>query len=151
LAHLSPELKDKLEQPELTPLKFDANERRARFQTALFDWFIAIAKERPLLIIADNLQAADDGSAAFLAALGSRVRETHLMIVVAQRSGYAVVAATAVQALRKRCSRLKLGGLSPSACEELVGSLFGDVANTGRVARILYEKSGGNPQLCTDL
>ena len=151
LAHLSPELRDKLGQSELVPLTVDANERRARFQTALYAWFSEVAETQTVLLAVDNLHAADESSAAFLAALGLRARETKLVVLATQRSGDTVVAKGALRALRKRCSRLKLGGLTASACEELVQSLFGEVASTKRVARILYDKSAGNPQLCMDL
>jgi hypothetical protein len=151
LAHLSPELREKLGQSELVPLTVDTNERRARFQTALHQWFSEVAQTQTVLLAVDNLHAADESSAAFLAGLGLRARETKLVVLATQRSGEAVVAKGALRALRKRCSRLKLAALSSSACEDLVQSLFGEVASTKRVARVLYDKSGGNPQLCMDL
>jgi hypothetical protein len=149
LAHLSSKVEDKLGQR--MQLTFDPNERRARFQAALHEWFLAVAKERTFVIAVDNLQDVDEDSAAFIAALGSRARDIRMLIVLTQRAGAQLVAKNSVQAVRKRCSRLKLAGLSASACQELVTSLFGDVANTGRLARVLFEKSAGNPQLCMDL
>ena len=151
LAHLSPELASALETEAGESLSDDPSERRARFQTALHEWFLKVAAEQTLLVAVDNLQAADDNSAAFLAALGYTARHAHLMLLVTQTTGDEVVAEVPLRALRKRASRLKLAGLCPSACEELVCSLFGNVANTGRLAKLLYDRSTGNPQLCMDL
>ena len=151
LAHLSPAVQEKLGQSELLALNFDSNERRARFQTALYQWFSNVADSQPLLLAVDNLHAADENSAAFLAALGLRARDTKLVVLATQRKGDAVVAKSALRALRRRSSRLKLGSLGATACEEFVLSLFGEVANSKRVAHVLYDKSAGNPQLCMDL
>jgi len=56
-----------------------------------------------------------------------------------------------VRALRKRSGHLKLAGLRAGACDELVKSLFGDVDNAGRVAKLRHERSAGNPRQCMDL
>ncbi|RPI64825.1 MAG: hypothetical protein EHM50_00170, partial [Lysobacterales bacterium] len=151
LAHLSPELASKLEVTAPAALSEDPAERRARFQTALHDWFLKVAQEQPLLVAVDNVQAADDNSTAFLAALGYEARHARLMLLVMHTTGDEVVAEVPLRAIRKRGVRLKLAGLDVAACEELVGSLFGHVENTGRVAKLLYDRSGGNPQLCMDL
>jgi tRNA A-37 threonylcarbamoyl transferase component Bud32 len=151
LAHLSPELASALDCAVMAQLSEDPPERRARFQTALHDWFFAVVTAQPLLIAVDNAQSADDNSAAFLAALGQETRSAKLMLLITQTAGDDVVAKVPLRVMRKRAARLKLAGLDARACEELVSSLFGNVANTGRLARVLYDKSAGNPQLCMDL
>jgi hypothetical protein len=151
LGHLSPELHDKLGASELSALPEDLNERRARFQTALHAWFTAVGRKLPLLVAVDNLQAADHDSAAFLAGIGRSTRESRMLLVVTQRSDQTVLAPAPVRAMRKQSAMLKLAGLNAVACEELVKSLFGDVANTGRMARLLHERSAGNPGQCMEL
>ena len=151
LARISPELRDKLGEAPAEKVPDDANERRARFQTALHAWFMNVARERVLFIAVDNVQAADDNSAAFLAALGRESRSTQLVVVATLRTGERVVAEAAVRMLRQRSSRLKLASLGAEACEQLVKSLFGDVPNSARVAKLLFEKSAGVPQQCMDL
>ncbi|HKP61831.1 MAG TPA: protein kinase [Polyangiales bacterium] len=149
LAQLSPELRDKLDVPQPAELPADPNERRAQLQTALHVWFTQLGL--PLLIAVDNLQVADDDSAAFLASIGRECRRARLVVLVTQRSGEPVTAPGPVRALRKRSGHLKLAGLRAGACEELVKSLFGDVDNAGRIARLLHERSAGNPRQCMDL
>jgi Protein kinase domain/AAA ATPase domain len=146
LGHLSPELREKLGDPELAASSPDHAERRARVQTALYDWFLAFSRAQPLLLAVDNLQAADDNSAAFLAALGRKVKRERLLILATQRTGDVVAAPLPVKALRKRSNRVRLGALSQAAFEELVASLFGNVENGGRVAKLLFDRSAGNPQ-----
>jgi Protein kinase domain/AAA ATPase domain len=129
----------------------DPAERRARFQTALHVWFMRVAAEQTLLVVVDNVELADDSSAAFLAALGHEARHTHLALLVALRSGAQITAAIPFAALMKHAARLTLAGLHLSEYEELVSSLFGGVTNSGRLAKLLYERSAGNPQHCMDL
>ncbi len=110
-----------------------------------------MARAQPLMLAIDNLQVADDNSAAFLAALGRKINRERLLIVATQRTGQPAAAPQAIKALRQRSSHIKLGALTQPAVEELVGSLFGHVANAGRLAKLLFERSAGNPQQCMDL
>jgi tetratricopeptide (TPR) repeat protein/tRNA A-37 threonylcarbamoyl transferase component Bud32 len=146
LAHLSADLRRKLGDPELAASSPDHAERRARVQTALHEWFLAFSRTQPVVLAIDNLQAADDNSAAFLAALGRKAKRARLVILATQRMGDKVEAPLAVKALRKRSNGIKLGALAQDAFEELVASLFGNVENAGRMAKLLFERSAGNPQ-----
>jgi len=151
LAHLSPQLRGRFGQVPAANVPVDANERRARFQTALHRWFADVLRERVLFVAVDNVQSADENSAAFLAALGRESSRAQLVLVVTLRTGERLVAEAAVRMMRQRSSRLKLAGLTAESCEQLVKSLFGDVPNSGRAARLLFERSAGVPQQCMDL
>jgi tetratricopeptide (TPR) repeat protein len=151
LAQLSEALHAELGRPALAQTSHDPAERRVRAQTALHEWFVAFARREPLLLAIDNLQAADDNSAAFLAALGRKVKRERLVILAAQRSGDPVVAPMALKALRKRSNNLKLGPLDGPSCEELVCSLFGEVDNARRLGSLLFARSAGNARQCMDL
>ncbi|HKP59983.1 MAG TPA: protein kinase [Polyangiales bacterium] len=151
LQQLSPQLRERFAgvAPELLPP--NPAEQRARFQTALLGWFSAVADTRPILLSVDNLHAADESSAAFLVMLGNEVRSRGLLTVCSLRAGEPIAAPQPVGLLRSRSAQLKLEALSPSACDELVQSLFGDVVNSARLAKLLFEKSAGNPQHCMEL
>ncbi|HKP59710.1 MAG TPA: protein kinase [Polyangiales bacterium] len=151
IGHLRPELREKLGETAPTTLSPNPSERLALFQQALHEWFVAVARQRPLLVAADNLSAADESSAAFLAALSGKTHELPLVVLWSLRTGEAIAAPVPVKALAKRSDRLSLSGLGLAGCEEFVRSLFGDVDNAGRVARVLFEHTGGNPRHCTDL
>ena len=59
-------------------------------QTALFDQFLctlaAIARQRPLVLLLDDLHWVDDATAAFLLHLGRELADTRLLVVGAYRS-----------------------------------------------------------------
>jgi len=151
LARLSFELGSKLGVSAPAELSDDPAERRARMQTALRAWFLAVAREQPLLVAVDNLQAVDDSSAAFLATLGHEARTHALIVLATQRSGEPALAVAPVRALRKRSALIALAPLGAEPCGRLVSSVFGSAANVGRVSALLHRKSAGNPQLCMDL
>ncbi|HKU38417.1 MAG TPA: protein kinase, partial [Polyangiales bacterium] len=151
LAQLSPSLRERFADATLEPLASNPAEQRARFQAALCSWIAALARQRPLLIAVDNLQAADESSAAFLVTLGHAAASDPLLLLLALRSGDAIVAPQPVAALRARSGQLKLDALNARACEHMVQSLFGEVANSARLGKLLYEKSAGNPQHCMEL
>jgi hypothetical protein len=151
IAHLHQRLPSLLSVPLQAALAPDALERRSRLQTALYDWFVGVARERLLVVAVDNVQAADDNSSAFLAALSHETRHAQLILLVTQRDGDNVIAPAALKALRKHSSLLRVANLSRESCATLVASLFGDVANVGRVGQLLYDRSAGNPQHCMDL
>jgi hypothetical protein len=151
LGHLSDELHAKLGRPALSTLPDAPAERRALLQGALHDWFLNLSRARPILLAIDNLHAVDDNSAAFLAALGLGSKQTKLLMLCSQRSGERVTAPAPVRTMRSRSAHLKLESLSAGACAELVRSLFGEVANTGRLAHLLHARSAGNPQQFMDL
>ncbi len=151
LAPLSAELTAQLAPDAAPELAADPREQRASAHAALHDLFLSAARRQPLLLAVDDLQAADEGSASLLAALSREGRGAALVVMATLRTGDAVAAPAQVSALRKQANRVPLAGLDAAACEELVRALFGDVANCGRVALLLYNNSGGNPQQLMDL
>ena len=151
LLQLSAELRERFAGVQAEPLPPNPAEQRARFQRALVGWFCAVAAAQPLLLLVDDVQVADETSAAFLVTLGNEARAHKLLLVYALRSSDACVSQQAVSVLQSRSAQLQLPPLSDSACAELVLSLFGEVANSARVAKLLFDKSAGNPQLCMEL
>ncbi|HMJ16042.1 MAG TPA: protein kinase, partial [Polyangiaceae bacterium] len=150
LGHLAPDLQRRLGNFELLELGVNPAERRARLQTALYEWFSQVACDRRLLFAVDNLQAADENSAAFLAALGHASHDVPILLLATVRDSDETLAAP-VRAIQRRSGRVKLPLLSLPAIERLITSLFGDVPNTPRLSKLLHAKSAGNPQQCMNL
>jgi hypothetical protein len=150
LRKLSGELADVLG-PDSGGLAGDLAESRIQFHLALRDWFLAVGRERPLLVAVDNLHAADDDSASFLATLGRESRSSALLVISTLRTGSSIQAPDTVRVIRERATRLKLAGLDAKACELLASGLFGGAANAGRVASLLFERSSGNPRQFIEL
>jgi hypothetical protein len=151
LGQLSEALRERLGGAAPVSLASDPSERRSRLLAALYEWFVAVSREQPLLVAVDNLDAVDPNSAAFLAALGHASSEAPILLLTTQRAADEATGPDALRALRKHANRLKLGALTLEDCEQLVRSLFGDVPNVGRVAGLVYERGAGNPRECLEL
>ncbi|HMJ15142.1 MAG TPA: serine/threonine-protein kinase, partial [Polyangiaceae bacterium] len=82
LGHLSAELWEKLERPELDTISRATPEARASLQDALLRWILAVATDTPLLLAVDDVHAVDESSAALLAVLASEVRAKRLLLAV---------------------------------------------------------------------
>lgn len=151
LGHLSPAVRRALGEQTLAANCQDPAEEQARMQAALRTWFSAMTQQQRLMVIVDNVDLADAGTGTFLAALGKEAPERGLILIGTESSASQGSADGALRALRSQSVRLKLSNFTPAACEEFCVSLFGDVTNVGRLARVLHDKSGGNPQLCMEL
>lgn len=151
LGHVSAVLREKFAPMTLDALPSEMNERRACIQGALHAWFLSIARIRPLVIVVDDVQAADANSAAFLAALARESGSHPLLVLAAQCRGIKPTDRTAVRALQRKSERVNLSGLQLGECETLIEGLFGRVSNTGRVASWIQDRSGGHPKHCMEL
>ncbi len=129
----------------------DPGEERLRVQRSLADWILALAAKVPLCLLVDDIQRCDEASAASLAALAREAKGGKLLVVAAQRTGETVRADAAVTTLRKDGKTIDLVGLSEESMKELVDALFGAPPNSGRLARHLYEATGGSPMHATEL
>ena len=126
-----------------------ASARFRRFDAAA-SRLIELARERPLVVLLDDLHWADEASVSFLAFLAPRLTAAPLAVVGAYRDvGDAPVAALA--ALAARSTVVPLGGLAAAAVRRIVADVLGpDQAED--VAADVVRRSGGNPffvhQLC---
>ncbi|CAN5504175.1 hypothetical protein BH09MYX1_BH09MYX1_58600 [soil metagenome] len=129
----------------------EPSEERLRVQRALADWILALAAKVPLCLLVDDIQRCDEASAAALAALAREARSAKLLVVAAQRTGEDVRAPSAVATLKKDSKLIELAGLSEESMKELVDALFGAPPNAARLARHLFEATGGSPMHATEL
>lgn len=143
---LAARLPASLEQEQLPP-----GELRRRTQTALSEWIFAVAARHPLMLAIDNVQRADEGSAALLATLAHGANGCALLVLVTQKSSESPLSAAALRTLIDSALTIRLRTLSRDDVHGLVCSLFGPVDNTGRLATWLNQISGGSPRTCMDL
>jgi len=141
---------DGAEAVELAPLEGDPRQDRMRLQAALVGLFRDVAARRPLAILVDDVQRADEGSAAVLASLAHAARSQALLLVTTLDGDEAVHAPAAVGSIQDVSRRLRLRGLASEDVRDLAGALFGDVPHA-RLVRWLHELSGGNPLRVLDL
>ena len=145
LGHVLPELLAGSPGVALQPFE-DGEHMRPALQTALREWFLAIGRDRSLLLAIDDLHRVDEPSAALIALLAHDLRK-HALALIATREQAAPVHAPAPLALFEAASsRLALGNLAPEHGELLLRSVFGEGPQLGFLAHRLHELSAGNPR-----
>ncbi len=151
LGHLSDELRQRLgiAKTDLAQLPSAHGESRMRIQAALCDWFLALATEYTLVLIADDLHELDPNSIAWLASLGRQGRRRKLLIIGTLQAEHASL--PAADGLRRHATQLSLGPLGPLEIEAMLRSVFGDVHLLQRLADLIYQRCEGNPGQALDL
>lgn len=124
---------------------------RALTQSALVEWLERFSQLRPLVLLVDDVQRADEASAAVLVALCRSARELPLVVLMALRTDERIRARGTIEVARDASVRLRLRGLDAAEIEALVRALVGDVPKGPRLASWMSRVSGGSPLLCTEL
>lgn len=129
----------------------DHREQRAAVQAAFSDWLAAFAMHRPLVLVLDNLQRVDEGSAAVLAGLAHIAPKRSLLLVASVRSDEPSRADGALANLRERAVLLRTRGLHEDEVLTLVRNTFGEVDNHIAFATWLHAAAAGSPLHCIEL
>ncbi|MET0387148.1 MAG: protein kinase, partial [Polyangiales bacterium] len=125
-----------------------SGEMRAQLLTQVVAYVCSVASERPLLISVDDLERADELSAALVAALAHQTSTCRLVLIASHddKSGESLLAQVSDLALQ-----LSLPELDRGQTTQLVASLFDDVPHVERVSEWLYRVARGNPKLTIEL
>lgn len=128
--------------PELVVASADGE---AESTAGLEDWFAEISHFKPLAVLVDDVQGADDLSLGLLASLAKLSETNRLLVVVTERKDPTTPESVGLVALRNHSSLLELPALSADEMFELAHSLFGDAPNIRRFAQWLHERTSGSP------
>jgi tetratricopeptide (TPR) repeat protein/tRNA A-37 threonylcarbamoyl transferase component Bud32 len=142
LRAISPALRDKL------PPAADAArpaEPLVQAQVALRSYLEAIARHKPLLIVADDIERFDPESRALLALLAHKTAEQPLMVIAAGDSE-AELDDDAARLLAGAASLLRLRPLDLEQTRALLASIFGEVPNLPLLVQRLDAVARGNPR-----
>ncbi len=148
LAQIIPELRERL--PGL-PGASSLDPEGARFR--LFDassrFLRSAAQSRPIVLVLDDLHAADDPSLLLLRFLARELGSSRLLVLCAHRDvdpvpGDRLARMFAEIAREPVVSRVSLGGLSQSEVAEYVELTAAQLASP-RLASALHDKTDGNP------
>ena len=139
------------------PLEEEAHERlrdlsRDSIQRQTVDWLLrltcALARERPLCVVLEDLHWADEATLAAIEELLSATDDEPVAVVLVHRSDPDYEAWHVVDRARRRYRHrfreLELGALAPDATRQLADSRAGAELPEA-VAELLAERSGGNP------
>ncbi|HEX6242033.1 MAG TPA: AAA family ATPase, partial [Polyangiales bacterium] len=150
LAHLSKAMEQRLGvAPMLMPQV--AGEARAYLHEALTAFVAKIAAERLLVVLVDDLERADESSAAWLAALVSSADELKLLVAVGLLEGGDEERSFAIKALRQHARRVAVKPLLAPETHKLLASLFGEVPHLARMSERLFRLTGGVPAQLVEL
>ena len=148
IAQMLPELRDRY--PDL-PAPAEAESASARFQ--LFDSTVAFlrnaAAAHPLLVILDDLHAADTPSILLLRFVASQMADIPMLLVGTYRDvvltpDHPLTAAVAEVAREPITRSLLLSGLQPDAVEAMIRSSTESVPHDHLVAAV-WRETNGNP------
>jgi tetratricopeptide (TPR) repeat protein len=125
---------------------------RQRLYEGLIEVLVACAKERPLVLVLEDIHWADEGTLHFMSYLMRRCGEVALFCVATYRSeeiagdGQGPLAGLMVQwANEDLFCELRIGSLDARAVLQLARSLFLQTNFSDDFGLYLYEQSEGNP------
>ncbi len=141
--------------PSLDGLRRQSGPDRAQLFAAVTDLVATVAKERPVLLVLDDLQWADDDTLLLVRHMLRRGGDAPVLMVAITRDhdlgpGHAL--ADVVHSLDRDgwVRRLPLRGLGEGEVRELLAHLQGP-GDHGVAARRLVAETAGNPFLLTEL
>jgi len=149
IARLVPEAGERLAPGRPEPVEDDPRQARFRLFDSVTSFLVRAAARAPLVVVLDDLHAADADSLALLAFLAPRLRDGRLVVVCTLRDDESALddpLAEALGALRRAGAtlRLPLGGLPASALGELIAARTGSNPPPELVAE-LHAGTEGNP------
>jgi hypothetical protein len=125
---------------------------RGRIQQLILDLVAAACAAQPLLLLVDDVDAADEASLAMFAGLSGVASQTPLTLVATATATDAhAPTALSWRSLHKRSEKHELSPLSARDVTTLARSIFGDAPNLQRFADWLNEQAGGMPLYCMAL
>ena len=135
--------------PPEAPAGVAAEAARFRLYDALADFMVSAARQRPLLVLLDDLHWADRSSLRALAIAAPELARSRALVVATYRDeelspehplGPLLAAAARVPGYQ----HFRLPGLAAADVARFAKHALG-AASSARVARALYERSAGNP------
>jgi DNA-binding SARP family transcriptional activator len=148
LAQLLPELRELL--PDVAePPMLEPEGARFRLFEAVSSFLTHAAQARPLVLVLDDLHAADEPSLLLLRFLGRQLGESKLLVVGALRDidpipSHPLTAALTELAREPTTRRLALPGLDEQQVAQFIELIAGEPA-TGELAASIHGETEGNP------
>jgi tetratricopeptide (TPR) repeat protein len=119
---------------------------RARSFAALHELIARLGRQRPTVIVIEDLHWIDATSDAFLASLVERLRSMRVLLVVTRRPGTDPAWMTGAGV-----TRIVLGPLTASEGAQLVRAIWTRGVRSESLAHALFARSGGNPFFLEEL
>ena len=147
----------------LSPLEFETLERRnqggtqTRMLRELAEAVEALAVDRPVVLVLEDLHWSDHATLDWLAFVARRRTPARLFVLGTYRPADAIVRDHPVRAvsqelrLHRQCEELILDYLSEIGVSTYLARRFGEKAISDAVSRALHHRSNGNPLFLTEI
>ncbi len=146
VAELIPELAEALERPP-SHAELDGEEARFRLFDAVAGFWRGLARERPLMLVLDDLHWADAASLRLLAFLSRNLRGARLLIVGTCRDAELRThpsLASLLADLDREAERISLAGIGRDNVARLIEGITRCPASR-ELAAAIHERTEGNP------
>lgn len=148
IARLIPHVRRRFEDVPASPEVPDPDQARRYLFTSIREVLVGMARERPLFLLLDDLQWADDPSLMFLEQLAQDLTTLPILVVgtyIPAEPGATRRLQTVIERLHRRrlVERLSVGPLAEEHLAELLTSLVGREPPM-QLVRLLYRETEGN-------
>jgi class 3 adenylate cyclase/predicted ATPase len=127
-------------EPESPLHQMDAQIRRSRTFEALKRLFLRETKNRPFLLVVEDLHWLDAETEAFLVALGDTMATARFLLLVNYRPEYEQRWGN-----KTYLSQIRLDPLEEESAEGMLGAMLGNESELQPLKRLILEKSEGTP------
>ncbi len=136
--------------------ELDPQQAKLRFFDAVLHTLIHLSERKPLMLLLDDIQWADEASLELLHYLIRNARDQRIFLCATQRREDRELSGPLTTLLRdlsrlRLCERLELNRLSRQATADLVAALLGLEAAPVDLVERLYRESEGNPFFVEEL
>ncbi len=124
---------------------------------ALARWLVTLSKRAPLLVFVDDINFADEGTLSVFLRVAEELGGQPFFLVLGRRLHDGVANARMLEQLeraldsRHLAARVELGPLDDSGVSDLVNRLFHHSAPRLRIAKVLGQRSRGNPGMIAEI
>jgi DNA-binding SARP family transcriptional activator len=125
---------------------------RDRMLREMLETLEEIAEVEPLVLVLEDLHWSDPSTLDLLAAVARRTQPARLVVIATGRSGASALDALARElTVRLLCDAVALAPLDQAAATAWLGERLGAASVPSGLARLLRERSGGNPLFMSHL
>ena len=128
-----------------------ARSRRDALQEVLTKWVCALAAERRIVLLVDDVEGSDRETIAWLGLLARMSAARGITLVVSLRDDPGERSVLPLELVFQSADRLQLSPLTAAEVEQLLHSVFGPAEYLRRTAHAVHSASQGNPAHCLEL
>jgi hypothetical protein len=119
-----------------------------RLQRTVSRFLLAISRVQPLVLAIDDVERIDPASASVLAAVLEHAAHARVLVVMTAESA---ARGFALEVILRRSQERQLRALDRAETQQLLSSLFGDVAHLELLANETYAIAAGSPRTTLDV